>query len=382
MNVYLRELARELGRRGIEVDIFTRCHDGARAEVNPFAANARVIHLPAAERGTAKSDIFPHLPRFLDELVRFSAREGLDYDLVHSHYWLSGWVSNRLRWWWGVGHVATFHTLAAMKNRSRLGVRETRQRLQVERQVVAACDRVVATTAFEKSQLVRFYGAETAKIEVIPCGVNLDLFRPVDKARARRSLGISAAKMVLSVGRIDPVKGIDLLLRAVACLEDKEGLEVLIVGGDDHSHALEELKRLAWKLDIGERVTFSGAVAHHRLPLYYSAADVLLMPSYYESFGMVALEALACATPVIASRVGALASTIRDGETGYLISGHCPEPYAERLELLLGNETLNRSFSAAATSSVERYAWPAIADSILEVYEALTNGQLAGSGAL
>jgi D-inositol-3-phosphate glycosyltransferase len=209
-------------------------------------------------------------------------------------------------------------------------------------------------------------------VAVVPCGVDLDLFRPQDKEAARRALGYNDERIILFVGRIEPLKGIDILINAAAQLGDESDFHVLIVGGDRRSRQqVSDLQDLASDLGIGERVCFLGAVDHEQLPLYYNAADVCVVPSYYESFGLVALEAMACGTPVVASRVGGLTGTVRDGETGYLISWRCPEPFAERLELLLGNETLRHRFGESARETVERYRWTNVAEAVAGLYEEL-----------
>jgi len=375
MNLYVRQLGRELGRSGLKIDVFTHWHDPDLPQEVEFGENARVIHLRAGESHETKGDLYQHLPEFISNLCRFQEENGLSYDLLHSHYWLSGRVAALLSEQWEVPYIATFHTLGDVKNRARVGERETELRIDTEREVIACADRIIATSTHEKNQMVRFYGAQPDRIEVIPCGVDLTLFRPIDKNEARQKLGLSNGKIVLFVGRIEPLKGIDILLNAVASLEDKDDLRVLIIGGD--SGDSEEVARLSWlatDLGIGEKVAFVGAIEHERLPLFYSAANICVVPSYYESFGLVALESLACGTPVVASRVGGLPSIIRDGETGYLIPWHCPEPFTEQLELLLANESLARSFGIAGRASVENFSWSTVAEQVAEVYETLTEG--------
>ena len=212
---------------------------------------------------------------------------------------------------------------------------------------------------------MRLYDADGERISVVPCGVNLDVFKPIDKSAAREQLGLKDDEhILLFVGRIEPLKGVDILLGAAAQLEADSDCFVLVVGGDGTSGEGEmgHLRSLASQLGIAERVSFLGAVDHERLPLFYSAADVCVVPSYYESFGLVALEAMACGTPVVASRVGGLTGTVRDSETGYLIPWQCPEPFAERLELLLGNEGLRTAFGQSAREAVERFRWGNVAE--------------------
>ena len=219
--------------------------------------------------------------------------------------------------------------------------------------------------------LQALYGADPSRIAVVPCGVDLELFSPMDKHIARRKLGLrEGERIILFVGRIEPLKGIDILINAAAQLHDDENFRVLIVGGDARAHEqIAHLTALAQQLEIDHHVSFVGAVPHEDLATYYNAADVCVVPSYYESFGLVAVESMACGTPVVASRVGGLTSTVSDGKTGYLIPWRCPEPFAERLELLLDNDDLRASFGRAAREGVERYRWANVADALSSVYD-------------
>lgn len=381
MNVYIQELSRELGKRGFPVDIFTRRTDPSLPHTVNISENVRIIHLKSGKTAEVEKDsLFPLLPEFLANLQRFAEAEGISYSLLHSHYWLSAWAGKALHEKWQIPHIAMFHTLGEVKNQARAGENETELRIKTEKEVVASADYLVAASLDEKNQLLRLYNASPDQIEVIPCGVDPEHFRPLDKALARSTLGFPEAKIVLFVGRIEPLKGIDLLLNAVGSLEDTSNLRVLVIGGDYHSSAeIERLHQLANKLGIGERVSFLGAIEHERLPLFYNAASVCVVPSYYESFGMAALEALACGTPVIASRVGGLDDIVQDGETGYLIPWHCPEPFAERLELLLNNEPLQRVLGRAGHTFAQSFTWATIADRILALYEKAWHMAAAGS---
>src|SRR5438067_6712107 len=343
MNVYVRELSRELGARGYVVDVFTRRASEGDPDTQPFGPNARVINVPAGPpEEIAKEDIGRQLDEFEENIASFAEREGVAYDLVHSHYWMSGRAGVRLAERWSVPHVAMFHTLGEVKNRARITEHETDLRIAAERTIAQTADRIVVASDHEAALLTTLYGADSTRISTVPCGVDLDLFAPADKDAARAQLRLrDGERIILFVGRIEPLKGIDVLINVAAQLHEDENFRVLIVGGDAHADAeVTQLKQLATRLGVDHHISFVGAVAHEDLPLYYNAADVCVVPSYYDSFGMVAGESMACGTPVVASRVGGLASTISDGETGYLIPWRCPEPFVERLELLLDNGEL------------------------------------------
>ena len=374
MNVYVRELSRELGARGYAVDVFTRRASPAEPDVQPFGPNARVINVDAGPADTIDKNAIPaHLDEFERNILDFAAREGIAYDLVHSHYWMSGAVALRLAERWSVPHVAMFHTLAEVKMRARVSEHEPQVRIEAERAIAAAADRIVVASRHELHLLTTLYHADDARIAVVPCGVDLERFYPMDKEHARQQLALKDGdRIILFVGRIEPLKGIDILISAAAQLHEDENFRVLIVGGDQRAEAeLATLRALAERLDIDHHISFVGAVPHEELPMYYNAADVCVVPSYYESFGLVAVEAMACGVPVVASRVGGLTSTISDGETGYLIPWRCPEPFAERLELLLDNDELRRSFGRAGREAVERYRWANVADAVAALYEEL-----------
>lgn len=372
MNVYVLQLAREFGRRGHHVDVYTRCHDPKDPQIVELGDGARVIHLNAGPYNTTKDSFYEHIPEFMGNLCSFQASEGIEYDLIHSHYWLSGRVGGILGRRWRIPHVVTFHTLAKTKLRARAGEKETALRVSVEERVVRVADGLIVSTEQEKHDLVRLYGARGHKVRVIPAGVDLGMFKPVDKNVARSSLGLRKKKVILYVGRIDPIKGLDNLIEAVALLEEKDDTSLLIVGGKHgYDVELERLKFKVGELGIREHVIFVGAVPQSRLPEYYSAADVFVLPSYAESFGLAALESMACGTPVVASRVGGLSTFISDGETGYLIPWHCPEPFAQRLDMLLANPALRDVMGAAALAKASEMSWEGVADDMLGHYSYL-----------
>jgi D-inositol-3-phosphate glycosyltransferase len=266
-----------------------------------------------------------------------------------------------------------FHTLGEVKNRHHLDEREPEYRIDGERLVAQGVDRVICASEGEKDMLVALYGVPASRVTVVPCGVDTEVFRPLNRIEARKRLGLpQRSPIVLFVGRIEPLKGIDVLLRAVSHIDGRLG--VLVIGGDGKDLARKaELATLAAELRIADKITFLDAVPHDDLPLYYNAADVCVVPSYYESFGLVAVEAMACGVPVIASRVGGLKETVQDGQTGYLVPWLCPEPFAERLELLLNNEPLRRSLGREARMAAERYRWSEVAARVEDVYHDLVS---------
>jgi D-inositol-3-phosphate glycosyltransferase len=375
LNVYVLELARHLAARGCKVDIFTRATAPDQPIVTPLDVNLRAISLRAGPEAPLPPDgLHDHLDAFYEALLAFCKREGAAYDLVHSHYWLSGLIGARLKALWDVPHVVMFHTLGEIKNRASFGEHESGLRIDSESAVLEAADRVICATELERDSLRQLYGAPADKVEVIPLGVDLDRFRPTKKLAARKALGLHDERIVLFVGRIEPLKGLDILINAASLLESDVECTVLVVGGDDSSETrVQELRDLARDRGIEHRVAFVGAVDHETLPLYYNAADVCVVPSHYESFGLVAVEAMASGIPVVASRVGGLTGTIKDGETGYLIPWLCPEPFAERIELLLENEPLRNNLGEAAREAMSRYRWENVASSVLDLYHALLN---------
>ena len=385
MNVYVREISRELGSRGDHVDVFTRRTSPADPAIQPFGPNARVIAIDAGPRQLVEKDALPrYIGQFQDGVAAFAVAEGHAYDLVYSHYWLSGIAGEQLAKRWSAPHVVMFHTLGEVKKRARITEHEPDERIVTERRIASSASRIIVASRHEEHLLEALYGADAERIAIVPCGVDVELFSPMDKHIARRRLGLKEGeRIILFVGRIEPLKGIDILLNAAAQLHEDENFRVLIVGGDARAEEqVAQLTVLAQQLDIDHHVSFVGAVPHEELPTYYNAADVCVVPSYYESFGMVAIESMACGTPVVASRVGGLTSTVSDGETGYLIPWRCPEPFAERLELLLDNDDLRASFGRAAREGVERYRWANVADAVSALFDGLLRDRVGESATL
>jgi D-inositol-3-phosphate glycosyltransferase len=385
MNVYVRELSRELGELGITVDCYTRSQNPSVPRIDTdLGPSCRVIHLPAGpEAPYDKNRIVQHIPEFVKGVLDFARREGLSYDVIHSHYWLSGLVARDLRDAWGTPIIQMFHTLAHMKNSVASSPLEwePERRIEGETEVMELADLLVAATPLERAQMVWLYGADPGKIAVVPCGVDLDFFRPIPQAEARDELGLPVTRcVILFVGRIEPLKGIDTLLRAIALLAPempcwRDELSVIIIGGapgagaEQVSAELERLERLRAELGIEDLVTFLGAKDQDRLVYYYSAAEMVVMPSHYESFGMVALEAMACGTPVVASKVGGLAFSVQDGQTGYLVPDGDAEALAAKIRLLLKDDSLREELGRQAAEWAHRYGWSVIANQAVALYE-------------
>ncbi|MCL0101477.1 glycosyltransferase [Dehalococcoidia bacterium] len=375
MNVYLQEVAKDLGRRGICVDIFTRVHEASDPMIVALGDNARVIHLKAGPVDAQKHDLYRYLPDFTHSLTDFIDTFDLEYNLIHSHYWLSGLPGLVLSEARKIPTVASFHSLGAKQPAPHVGEPESGKRIASEEHIVQTADRLIAASPDEKEQLIRLYHANPARTDVVPCGYNDKIFYPRNRGGARTNLNLNHSQIVLFVGRLTPLKGADILLRAVASMDDSRELGIVVVGGNQGEADLKQLQQLAKRLGIGSQVYLQGAAAQSNLPEYYSAADVCVVPSYYETFGLVALESMACGTPVIASRVGGLRSTVTDGKTGYLVPWHCPEPFARRLETILSNNVLRESFGKAGLESVQGLTWSSTTDNLLDTY-----GTVLGQG--
>lgn len=376
MNVYVREVARELGRMGVDVDVFTRSQNPEIPRVVPLGTNARVIHLPAGpEAPMPREEVHRHLPEFVANLEAFRRAEGREYALVHSHYWLSGVAGLTLAERWRVPLIQMFHTLGQLKNavaRSP-GEREPDLRIAEEERIVAGADRLVASNPVERAHLVWYYQARAERIRVIPCGVDTELFCPMDQSEAKAALGLGPAPVLLYVGRLSPIKGLETLLEALPRVPQRgEPIPALfVIGGDadepENGHVLSLRERVA-ALGLEGEVRFLGPQPQEGLRLYYAAAEMTVMPSYYESFGMVALEAMACGNPVIASRVGGLTTTVQDGVTGYLVPEGDPLVLGDRISAILGDTDLRRRLGREAARWAAQYRWPCVAEEVCRLY--------------
>jgi D-inositol-3-phosphate glycosyltransferase len=375
MNVYVRETARELARMGAHVDVFTRSQNSTIPRVVQLGQGARVIHLTAGPNAPMPREaVHRHLDQFVAGIDAFRWEEALDYDLIHAHYWLSGVAGLALREAWGTPVVQMFHTLGRLKNAVAQTASEAEPELRIaeESRLVGAVDRIVAANMVERAHLVWYYGAQAERVAVIPCGVDTELFQPMTPSTAKDLLELGPEPMLLYVGRLQPIKGLETLLEAMTRLPDESRL--LIIGGDqdepENGHAAH-LRARVTALGLARRVRFLGAQPQRRLRLFYAAADATVMPSYYESFGMVALEAMACGSPVVASRVGGLTTTIQDGVTGHLVPEGDPAALAARLNQLLSDGQERARLGGAAARWANEHRWPCVAESVCRLYSEL-----------
>ncbi|MBV9010477.1 MAG: D-inositol-3-phosphate glycosyltransferase [Pseudonocardiales bacterium] len=380
MNVYIVQTATRLARHGVEVEVFTRATSSELPPVMEIAPGVTVRHITAGPyEGLAKNDLPAQLCAFTAGVLRAEAhREPGYYDVVHSHYWLSGQVGWLARDRWGVPLVHTAHTLAKVKNAALAhgDVPEPHTRVIGEQQVVIEADRLVANTPFETAQLVELYGADPARTATIAPGVDLELFTPGSRDAARAELGLPLDAVVLAfIGRIQPLKGPDVLVRAAAEMVRRDPalrrrLRVLVVGGPSGSGLAEPtvLHQLAAGLGILEQVVFAPPQGGSALVGVYRAADVVAVPSYSESFGLVALEAQACGTPVVAAEVGGLPVAVADGVSGQLIASHDPADWAEVLSAVSLHPRRRAELAAGALRHVRRFSWECTTEALLRVY--------------
>lgn len=380
MNVYVLELAKQLATRGIEVEIFTRATSSHQPPVVDAFDGIHVHHVAAGPfEGLQKNDLPAQLCSFVRDVLRAEVeREPGYFDLVHSHYWLSGQVGTVARERWHVPLVHSMHTMAKVKNAS-LAAGDTPEpigRILGEDEIVRLADMLIANTAEERADLIDLYDADPDGVAIVHPGVDLSVFRPDRQAEARAMLGIDPdAQLLLFAGRIQPLKAPDILIRAAAELLRRDPalrsrLVVAIVGGAsgtglDHPDSLVDLTR---RLGLDGVVRFEPTLDQAHLADWYAAATVVCVPSYNESFGLVAIEAQACGTPIVAARVGGLPTAVSDGVTGILVDGHVPHSYADALARIINDPELRDAMSRKAVRHAESFGWDVTADRTLEVY--------------
>lgn len=387
MNVYVREITRQLGAMGIHVDVFTRSQNEHVPHVlHDLGYGNRIVHIRAgSEFPLPKKELVDYLPQFVEGIREFANSKGISYDLLHSHYWMSGMAAIELKKSWGIPIINMFHTLGVMKNRVAQSPNEIEgeYRIDGERVVIKAVDKIIAATPAEYAQLLWLYQADVNKIMVIPPGVDVGRFYPIPSDEAKEYIGVPpCGRVLLFVGRIEPLKGLDVLIEAISIMRQKDVLKenpfcLTIIGGeaedstDDDNIEMSRIKELSEKYGLRDLVTFLGKKSQDSLPYYYSAAEAVVVPSQYESFGMVALEAMACGTPVVASQIGGLPYIVQDGITGFTVPVDDPQELASRLISLIQDPTLRDRMGKQAVQVAQDYAWDKIASKLLVVYEEL-----------
>jgi D-inositol-3-phosphate glycosyltransferase len=374
MNVYIDELARTMAERGIDVTVFTR-DTGDSAEVTEVQPGYRVVQIPAGPAAPIPMEEMPrHVGEFTEGTLKWIDANALAPDVIHSHYWLSGWAGAILKETLGVPLANSFHTLGRIKDLNRRDDEPASSPLRTltEAEVIARSDCVIASTPYELDDLLEHYGALPERLCISPPGVDHETFSPGDRAEARRWLGLAPdVPIVLFVGRIQPLKGPDVAVDAMKTVTATPAPHLLLVGGPsgpDGDAEMERLQHAVASSGLGDRVHFVPPQPHRSLNRFYRAADVLVVPSRSETFGLVAAEAQACGLPVVAAAVGGLPYVVADGRSGLLVEGHDPVRWAAAIDTVLGDDALAAEFSANAVEFSERFSWPATAERLLELY--------------
>jgi D-inositol-3-phosphate glycosyltransferase len=377
MNVYVRELVSALAQAGVTSDVYVRRWAEGLPDIVEVEPGFRVVHVPAGPVDLPKEALPEVVDLFADGvLARLTDVDGADAaDVLHANYWLSAMAGHRLKHELDLPLVSTFHTLARVK--AETGDLEPQRRVDAEAEVVGCSDAILANSAAEATQLERLYGADPARIEVVSPGVIHAFFSPGPRQGARAALAhldLGDGPMLLFVGRIQPLKGLDVAVRALGALEDPRAVLVVVGGasGRDGRREVERIDKLAASLGVADRIRFADPQPHHLLSTYYRAADVVLVPSRSESFGLVALEAAACGTPVVAAAVGGLRTLVEHGRTGFLVEGRDPEVFAAYTEQILTNPALGRELADAAAGRARNFTWSTAAARLRRIYADLT----------
>ena len=372
LNIYLHEISNELGTRGHSVDIFTREHDICDPLEIEINNNSKVIHLNDGDLAEEKHQMQNYIDLFTSNLINYIDEQNLQYDLIYSNYWMSGIVGKLISEKLKIPHIITFHTMGLTKRSVNYLENESDFRIENELDLIKKSDAIVVPTQQEKENLILNYKSEN-NIYIVSPGVDLEKFKSKNKFESREKLGLSqTTKILLSVGRLEPIKGYDVLINALSFLNISDDFDVrlLIIGGDSKSqNELERLNSLKLKHGLSNQVNFLGAIDHDELPIYLSAADVFVMPSAYETFGIAALEASACNLPVIAPQVGGLKSVVKHGQTGFLSINKSPESLMHYLEILLKNKPLRELFGVNSRLHAMNYSWGKSSEDLISVFE-------------
>lgn len=370
MNVYVRELVGSLAQAGVACNVYVRRWNADLPDVVDVEPGFRVVHVPAGPLDLTKEELPGIVDQYADWVAEHVAGIG-DVNSLHANYWLSGVAGHRIKHALDLPLVSTFHTLARVK--AETGDPEPDRRVQAESEVIACSDAILASCTAEASQLTQLYGADPGRIEIVPPGVDHAFFSPGDRRGARTALGLGDHPVVLFVGRIQPLKGVDVAVRTLAALAHPDAVLVVVGGasGAVGDHEVERVQKLAADLGVADRIHWVDPQPHHLLSTYYRAADVCLVPSRSESFGLVALEAAACGTPVVAAAVGGLRTIVAHGGTGFLVDGRDPAAYAGYVEQILDSPVLAAELSAAAAHRATGYTWSTTAGRLRRLHSDL-----------
>ncbi len=379
-NVYVAELSKYLSQEGFEVDIFTRWEDAGQPKIVSWLPDVRVIHIKAgAVKVIPKEELLHHMPEFRDEMVSFINQEGIDYKLIHAHFFMSAWVACELKAQLSIPFVVTFHALGIIRRMHQKGKDSfPAERLQIEKNAIAQADQVIAECPQDREDLIRYYMADPKKITVIPCGFCPDNFHPVNKTLARQIIGIhSDERIILQLGRMVPRKGVDNVIESLAILRNNNiKIRLLIVGGESDlpdpviCPEIGRLQQLAVAKGVEGSITFTGRKNRNLLKFYYAAADIFITTPWYEPFGITPLESMACGTPVIGANVGGIKFSVVDGKTGFLVPPNDPQALSEKIATLLADEALLNSMRINSLLRVNTFfTWEKIAEMTTDVYE-------------
>ena len=372
MNIYIREVVEKLINSNVEVDVFTRDHN-RKNEIEGYFTNVNVNYIKAGESYIDKVGIFDHIDQFVEGVNEFKKLKNIKYDLIFAHYWLSGVASLKLKKIWNIPVITTFHTMQEIKQEAFPFNIDDPQRETQEKLVSQESDALVVWSKHEKNFIASNYKVDPKKIYIIPPGVDLELFKPIDQKEAREEINIQDdLKVILFVGRLERLKGLDTLLEALSMI-DQEKINLLVVGGLYNISEVTRLKKLCNDFNLLEKVHFIGSINRTDLKYYYNSSDICVLPSYYESFGLSALEAAACGVPVVASKKGGLSSIVIDKKTGYLLQWRCPGPFVEKLEILLQSKDLRKSMGKNARQHAEKLNWDESINSLKHLFNKLTS---------
>ena len=375
MNVYIREVASALAHRGATCTVYVRKWDSELVNEVELESGVHIVHIEAGEYELEKEDLYGIVDLFADRVMK-DLQNRKPIDIIHANYWLSGAVGHKLKHELNIPLVTTFHTLGEIKKKS--GFSEPTQRLRVESEIIGCSDVIVANSENEQEQLCHFYGANIDRVEIVPLGVEQALFSPGNPNAAKDALGLSAGPILLFIGRLQSLKGVDVAISTLHAMEHKNATLVIVGGasGQEGSIYESEIRNLANNLPVGKKVVFISPQPHHILSTYYRAAEIVIVPSRSESFGLVALEAAACGVPVVASSVGGLQNLVEDEKTGLLIKGWNPAEYAKAIDYLLSNPFKSTEIAMNAVDKAQTYTWGQTAGRLQEIYQSVLSKTL------